>query len=133
MSSDIEKPAATATESEISASKLEAQMVTTNVPRPPMSRDVIHVKRHTKASGFASPQELFTTIEYHDHLSRTTNFLFKTNVECLNIEGKNSEWLELNEQSLRTVLHEVNVRSTLTPVSPNILSSPLLFRRFLIL
>ncbi|KAJ5899498.1 hypothetical protein N7495_004242 [Penicillium taxi] len=113
-------PAATAppdSEVHLPDSKLETELVTAKLTRRPMSLDVTWVQRHAyiadlevdelalnydldtgkyPLSRLKSPQELFTAVEYREHLNREDNFLAETNVECLSIEGEsgapNTSW-----------------------------------------
>lgn len=96
-------------ETDVSGSKLETELVTTNLIRRPISRDTTWVQRHADVtdlkvdefdfnydletdrypvSKLHSPQELFVAVEFHKHLSRDQNFLRETKVDCLSLEGE---------------------------------------------
>ncbi|KAF2735085.1 hypothetical protein EJ04DRAFT_492412 [Polyplosphaeria fusca] len=106
-------------------SRLEATIVTDDIPHRPISRDGQHVQRHADETDllvneldydynvnmgdypFAqldSVQDLFSGVLYQGLLNNPGNFEKETSIECFSIQERGPEWLRLDESGLRDLV-----------------------------
>ncbi|KAF1916960.1 hypothetical protein BDU57DRAFT_251317 [Ampelomyces quisqualis] len=134
-------------------SKLESTIVTSNIELRPISRDGQHIQRHADAadtvvneldydyeidpdtyplSTIHSVQDLFSCVQYHEHVCREQNFDVKTRLECLSVDCSGAKWMQLDEGSLKDLLDNAASRCIdMPPISTRPMSQSTTTRKAL--
>lgn len=112
-------------------SSLESTLVSTTVPRRPISLNGRHQQRHTESADVTvdelendydvdpanypfttinSIHELFAGVVFHEHLNKTENFGSETSIICFSVDESGAEWLQLDDKSLSDLIERASKR-----------------------